>query len=50
MLVDLGKAVSTFAAAMKHSVGFLGLVLTRLATRFLRPSHLRVTALAHHMQ
>jgi phospholipid/cholesterol/gamma-HCH transport system permease protein len=50
MLVDLGKAVSTFAAEMGQSIGFLGLVLARLATTILHPSRLRVTALVHHMQ
>ena len=50
MLLDLGKAVSVFAVGLGQTVGFLGLVLTRLATTVLHPSRLRVTALAHHMQ
>jgi phospholipid/cholesterol/gamma-HCH transport system permease protein len=35
---------------MGESIGFLGLVLARLATTILHPSRLRVTALVHHMQ
>lgn len=49
MLVELGKTVSVFAAGMGKSIGFLGLVLARLATTILHPSRLRVTALVHHM-
>jgi phospholipid/cholesterol/gamma-HCH transport system permease protein len=49
MLLELGKAVSTFAAGLGQTIGFLGLVLTRLATTVLHPSRLRLTALAHHM-
>ncbi len=50
MLLDLGKAVVAFAAYLGQIMGFLGLVLTRLATSILHPSRLRLTALAHHMQ
>jgi phospholipid/cholesterol/gamma-HCH transport system permease protein len=50
MLLDLGKAVSVFAAGIGQTLGFLGLVLTRLATTVLHPSCLRITAVTHHMQ
>jgi phospholipid/cholesterol/gamma-HCH transport system permease protein len=50
MLLELGKSVSVFAAGLGQTIGFLGLVLTRVATAVLHPSRLRVTALAHHMQ
>jgi phospholipid/cholesterol/gamma-HCH transport system permease protein len=50
MLVDLGKAVSVFVAGLGQTVGFLGLVLARLAMTVRYPSRLRVTALTHHMQ
>ncbi|MDP3197973.1 ABC transporter permease [Tabrizicola sp.] len=50
MLFELGRSVSVFAVELGKTLGFLGLVLTRLATTILRPSRLRVTALAHHMQ
>lgn len=50
MLLELGKSVSIFAAGLGQTIGFLGLVLIRLATAALHPSRLRVTALAHHMQ
>jgi phospholipid/cholesterol/gamma-HCH transport system permease protein len=50
MVLELGKAVSVFAAGLGQTIGFLGLVLTRLAATLVRPSRLRVTALAHHMQ
>ncbi|MES2846674.1 MAG: MlaE family lipid ABC transporter permease subunit [Pseudomonadota bacterium] len=49
MLLELGKSVSHFAAGLSETVGFLGLVLTRLATTALHPTRLRVTALVHHM-
>jgi phospholipid/cholesterol/gamma-HCH transport system permease protein len=50
LLLELGKAVSGFAAGLGQTIGFLGLVLARLFTTLLRPSRLRVTALAYHMQ
>jgi len=50
MLLELGRSVSVFAVGLGQTVGFLGLVLTRLATTVLHPSRLRVTALFHHMQ
>ncbi len=50
LLFDVGKSVSVFAVGLGHTIGFLGLVLTRLATTALHPSRLRFTALAHHMQ
>ena len=50
LLFDVGKSVSVFAVGVGQTIGFLGLVLTRLATTVLHPSRLRFTALAHHMQ
>ncbi len=50
MLLDLGRAVSVFAAGLGQTIGFLGLILSRLATTVLHPARLRLTALAHHMQ
>ena len=50
MLLELGKAVSVFAEGLGQTIGFLGLVLTRLAMTVVHPSRLRVTALFHHMQ
>jgi phospholipid/cholesterol/gamma-HCH transport system permease protein len=50
MLFDLGRAVSIFAMELGKTMGFLGLVLTRLATTALHPSRLRATAWVHHMQ
>jgi phospholipid/cholesterol/gamma-HCH transport system permease protein len=50
MLFDLGKSVSVFAIGLGQTIGFFGLVLTRLATTVLHPSRLRFTALTHHMQ
>ena len=49
-LFQLGQAVSAFAAGIGGSVGFLGLVMIRLATIVRHPSRLRFTALVHHMQ
>ena len=46
----LGSGVWIFAGGLGKTVGFLGLVLTRLATTFLHPSRLRLTATTHHMQ
>lgn len=50
LLLTLGKAVSAFGASLGQNIGFLGLVLTRLAATLLRPSRLRITALTHHVQ
>lgn len=50
MLLALGTSVTVFAAGMGQTIGFLGLVLARLAMTALNPSRLRLTALAHHMQ
>ncbi len=50
MLLELGTSVTVFAAGLSHAIGFLGLVLTRLAATVVHPSRLRVTALVHHMQ
>lgn len=50
MLFDLGRSASAFAADLGKTVGFLGLVLSRLALTALHPSRLRITALVHHMQ
>ncbi len=50
LLLDLGKAVTVFAVGIGQTLGFLGLVLSRLAATAINPSRLRVTALAHHMQ
>lgn len=50
MLFELGRSVSVFAGGLGQTLGFLGLVLTRLAASVLHPSRLRLTALAHHMQ
>ncbi len=50
MLLELGTSVTFFAVGLGHAVGFLGLVLTRLAATVINPSRLRVTALVHHMQ
>ena len=49
-LAQLGKAVSVFSVGVGESIGFLGLVMLRLASAARHPSRLRVTALAHHMQ
>ena len=49
-LARLGAQISTFAANIGESLGFLGLVMARLGSTVLHPSRLRVTALVHHMQ
>jgi phospholipid/cholesterol/gamma-HCH transport system permease protein len=49
-LAHLGQSVSVFAASLGENIGFLGLVMARLATAARHPSRLRVTALVHHMQ
>lgn len=50
LVLELGQAVSAFAVGLGQTVGFLGLVLIRLAATVLHPSRLRVTSLFHHMQ
>jgi phospholipid/cholesterol/gamma-HCH transport system permease protein len=50
MLLETGKAVTAFAISLGQNVGFLGLVLVRLMGTILRPSRLRITSLAYHMQ
>ncbi|MCC6008225.1 MAG: ABC transporter permease [Rhodobacteraceae bacterium] len=49
LLVMLGKAVSGIAGGLCNALGFLGLVVARLARTAAHPSRLRVTALVHHM-
>lgn len=48
-LANLGKDVWSFFGPFAASLGFLGLVMTRLANTVLHPSRLRFTALVHHM-
>ena len=48
-LASLGKTVAVFAAGIAQSVGFLGLVVSRIATTLRHPSRLRVTSMVHHM-
>ncbi len=50
IVLRLGKSVSAFAASLGQNVGFLGLVLIRLATTLRHPSRFRLTALTHHME
>lgn len=49
-LAHLGRAVSAFVAGIGENIGFLGLVVLRLATALRHPSRLRVTALVLHME
>lgn len=49
-LEGVGAAVGRFLVAMAQSLGFLGLVMARLAATLVRPRRLRLTALVHHMQ
>ena len=49
-LERMGRTISVFAAGMGESIGFLGLVMVKLATSMRHPARLRVTALVHHMQ
>ena len=49
-LARLGQTVAVFAIGMAQSVGFFGLVVSRLATTVQHPSRLRVTSMMHHMQ
>ena len=48
-LANLGRSVWGFVSHFAASLGFVGLVMTRLGSTALRPSRLRVTALVHHM-
>ena len=50
LLATVGKTVSSTAAAATESLGFLGLVMARLAATLVHPGRLRVTALVHHME
>jgi phospholipid/cholesterol/gamma-HCH transport system permease protein len=49
-LARLGQTVAVFAAGMAQSIGFFGLVVSRLAATLRHPSRLRVTSMVHHMQ
>ena len=49
-LEQMGKTISVFSAGMGQSIGFLGLVVVRLANVLRHPTHLRLTAVVHHMQ
>lgn len=46
----VGMAVAEFFAATAQSLGFVGLVMARLAGTLANPRRLRLTALVHHMQ
>ncbi|TCO69128.1 MlaE family ABC transporter permease [Rhodovulum euryhalinum] len=50
MLAGVGLAVQGFIAATAHSLGFVGLVMARLAATLAKPRRLRLTAMVHHMQ
>lgn len=50
LLEGIGSAASGFVASMAQGLGFLGLVVTRLAGTLAQPRRLRLTALVHHMQ
>jgi phospholipid/cholesterol/gamma-HCH transport system permease protein len=49
-LAFVGAGTSGFLAAIAQSLGFLGLVVARLAATPARPSRFRMTATVHHMQ
>jgi phospholipid/cholesterol/gamma-HCH transport system permease protein len=49
-LARLGQTVAVFAVGMAQSIGFFGLVVSRLAKTVRHPSRLRVTSMVHHMQ
>lgn len=49
-LARLGQTVAVFAAGMAQSIGFFGLVVSRLAATLRHPARLRVTSMVHHMQ
>ena len=50
LLATVGEAVGAAASATAESLGFLGLVMVRLAATLVHPRRLRVTALVHHME
>jgi phospholipid/cholesterol/gamma-HCH transport system permease protein len=50
LLAPVGKAVDGAAGATAESLGFLGLVMARLAATLVHPRRLRLTALVHHME
>lgn len=49
-LAQVGMAVGAVFSSMVRSLGFVGLVMARLAGLLMRPRRLRLTALVHHMQ
>lgn len=49
-LAELGQRVWHFVAGQGQTIGFLGLVVAKLAWTLLHPTRLRLTALVHHMQ
>ena len=49
ILATLGQTVSANAANIADAIGFLGIVMARVARTALHPSRLRGTALVHHM-
>jgi phospholipid/cholesterol/gamma-HCH transport system permease protein len=50
VLAGIGVAMTGFFTATAGSLGFLGLVMARLAGTLVRPPRLRLTAMVHHMQ
>lgn len=50
LLAGVGEATSGVVTATVQGLGFLGLVMVRLAATLARPRRLRVTAMVHHMQ
>jgi len=49
-LAEIGRTVTSAGGNLRRLVGFLGLVLSRLAATLLRPAQWRVTATVFHMQ
>lgn len=49
-LAVVGMAVGAFIAAVAEGLGFVGIVVARLAGLLMRPWRLRLTAVVHHMQ
>lgn len=49
-LERMGRTISVFAQGIGGSIGFLGLVIVRLASTARHPTRLRGTAVVHHMQ
>ncbi len=49
-LERLGRSTAEGFGAFADTLGFFGLVLTRLGQSVVRPSRLRLTSLVHHMQ